>query len=94
MCKPLTGLIIYLLSPAGPAVAFRGDRIRCTVMFESAQERDGKVQVPIFFTLNGRKIIIRDGDDQVFMDMDSDKPLYPYIGMTDGCSVLAKVRIK
>ena len=25
--------------------------------------------------------------------MDCDKPLYPYIGMTDGCSVLAKVSI-
>lgn len=25
--------------------------------------------------------------------MDYDKPLYPYIGMTDGCSVLAKVSI-
>ena len=25
--------------------------------------------------------------------MNCDKPLYPYIGMTDGCSVLAKVSI-
>ena len=81
--------ISYLFFLAGPAVAVRGDRIRCTVMFENAQERDGKIQVPIFFTLNGKKIIIRDGGEQVFMD--SDKPLYPYIGMTDGCSVLAKV---
>lgn len=58
-------------------------------MFENAQERNGKIQVPIFFTLNGKKMIIRDGGEQVFMD--SNKPLYPYIGMTDGCSVLAKV---
>ena len=29
--------------------------------------------------------------DRVYMDYD--KPLYPYIGMTDGCSVLAKVSI-
>ena len=80
---------LSFFSLAGPAVAVRGDRIRCTVMFENAQERDGKVQVPIFFTLNGKKMIIRDGGEQVFMD--SDRLLYPYIGMTDGCSVLAKV---
>ena len=73
-------------------MASRGDRIRCTVMFENAQERNGRVQVPIFFTLNGtRMIILR--DNQTFMDYDSDTPLYPYIAMTEGCSVLAKVRI-
>ena len=82
----------YGLSHAGPAVASRGDRIRCTVMFENAQERNGRVQVPIFFTLNGtRMIILR--DNQIFMDYDPDTPLYPYIAMTEGCSVLAKVRI-
>ena len=61
-------------------------------MFENAQERNGRVQVPISFTLNGtRMIILR--DNQTFMDYDSDTPLYPYIAMTEGCSVLAKVRI-
>ena len=72
-------------------MARRGDRIRCTVMFGNEQLKDGIVQVPVMFSLNGRKIVTKEEEDQVFMDYD--KPLYPYIGMTDGCSVLAKVRI-
>ena len=79
------------MSYAGPAVALRGDRVRCTVKFEDEQERNGKLQVPVLFTLNGRKIMIHDGEDSEFF-MDSDKPLFPYIGMNDGCSVVAKVR--
>lgn len=80
----------------GPVLAFRGDQIRCTVMFEEEQVKRGKARVPICFTLNGRKILIkstrqRDITHRVYMD--HDKPLYPYIGMTDGCSVLAKVSI-
>jgi len=80
----------------GPVLAFRGDQIRCTVMFEEEQMKRGKAIVPICFTLNGRKILIkstrqREITDRVYMD--HDKPLYPYIGMADGCSVLAKVSI-
>ena len=73
-------------------MALRGDRIRCTVMFENAKVNDQKVQVPVLFSLNGRKIVTKEGEDQIFMD--SDKPLYPYIGMLHGCCVLAKVSIK
>ena len=71
-------------------MASRGDLIRCTVMFENQQERNGKVQVPICFTLNSARMIIQ-GNSQILMDYD--KPLYPYIAMTEGCSVLAKVGI-
>ena len=65
-------------------------------MFEEEQLRRGKMQVPVCFTLNGRKMLIertrqQEATDHVFMDYD--KPLYPYIGMTDGGSVLAKVSI-
>ena len=80
-------------------VASRGDRIRCTVMFEDAKEKeDGKKQVPICFTLNGKRILIKETEqheetDRVFMDYDGNKPLYPYISMTKDCSVLAKVSI-
>ena len=82
-----------LLSDTGPAVALRGDRIRCTVLFEKEQEKDGKVQVPVLFTLNGRKMMIRDGKDpEIYMD--SDKPLYPFVTMNDGSSVVAKVRTR
>ena len=62
------------------------------MLFENEQEKDGKIQVPVVFTLNGRKIMIRDEEDsEVFMD--SDKQLFPYIGMNEGCSVVAKVGI-
>jgi len=88
----------YLGRPTkGPVGAFRGDRIRCTVMFgEEKIGEDGKKQVPICFTLNGRKLRIKvssagEKDDRVFMAYDDDKPLYPYIGMTDGSSVLVKM---
>lgn len=99
VCKPLNALNHSFFSYAGPVGAFRGDRIRCTVMFgEGKKAKDGKTQVPICFTLNGRKILIKatsakEEDDRVFMDYDSDKPLHPYIGMTEGCSVVAKVNI-
>lgn len=78
----------------GPVLAFRGDQIRCTVMFEEKQVKRGKTQVPVCFTLNGRKMLIKRTRQQEETDrvlMDYDKPLYPYIGMTDGCSVLAKM---
>ena len=79
-------------------MASRGDRIRCTVMFGNEKEEGGKKQVPICFTLNGKRILIErteeyDETDRVFMDYDHDKPLYPCIAMSDGSSVLAKVRI-
>ena len=68
----------------------QADRIRCTVMFEKKQERDGKVQVPVFFTLNGKMTTVRDEKSHFYMDCD--KPLFPFIGMTRDSSVLAKVR--
>ena len=72
-------------------MASRGDRIRCTVMFDNRQERNGQIQVPVVFTLNGRKIVILDQDEpEVFMDYD--QQLFPYIGMNFGCSVVAMVR--
>ena len=73
-------------------MARRGDRIRCTVNFdEKKQEKDGKAQVPVFYTLNGKKIIIK-GEESGDIFMDYDKPLFPFIAMTEGSSVLAKVR--
>ena len=80
-------------------MASRGDRIRCTVMFEDVKEKeDGRKQIPICFTLNGKRILIKGTEeheetDRVYMDYYHDKPLYPYIGMTKNCSVLAKVSI-
>ena len=82
-------LINYCTFFTGPAITRRGDRIRCTVMLQNKQEEDGKVKVPVLLTLNGKKI--RGGDDHIAMEYD--EPLYPYIGMTHGCSVLAKVKI-
>ena len=77
----------------GPAVAFRGDRVLCTVMFEKKRERNGKLQVPVLFTLNGKKIIISEEEEpEIYIDWDVDKPLYPYVSMNSGSSVVAKVR--
>lgn len=66
-------------------MAYRGDVIGCTVMFE--MEEDGKV--PVIFTLNGRQIT----QEKIYYDgFRQDIPLYPYIGMgQEGIKVLAKV---
>ncbi|KAL9952844.1 hypothetical protein ACROYT_G040157 [Oculina patagonica] len=73
----------------GPVMACRGDRIRCSVIFGNEKVNEGKQQVPVVFSLNGRKIISKVGEDQFFLDCD--KPLYPYIGMMQGSTVLAKM---
>ena len=77
-----------LINVTGPAMARRGDRIRCTVLFEEEPDEDGKI--PVFFTLNGRKIVLQSGESRFLMDFK--KPLFPFIGMTKGSSVLTKVR--
>ena len=77
---------------AGPVMAGPGHRIRCKVMFENEKVVDGKKKVPIVFILNEKKIVTKEGEDQFFVD--SDRPLYPYIGMTNGCGAWATVRVK
>ena len=77
-----------LINVTGPAMARRGDRIRCTVLFEEEPDEDAKI--PVFFTLNGRKIVLQSGESRFLMDFK--KPLFPFIGMTKGSSVLTKVR--
>ena len=77
---------------SGPAMARQGDCIGCKVLFENVRDVDGKI--PVFFTLNGRRIILQDeeseGESMIFMDFK--KLLFPFISMTEGSSVLAKVR--
>ena len=73
----------------------RGDVIRVTVMFEDERERDGNVQVPVVFTVNGRGII--PPEDQTYIDYSPDRPFYPCVyfrSRSEGkSSVLAKVKI-
>lgn len=69
----------------------RGDQIRCTVLIDNEKVNVGKKEVPVLFFLNGKKIVTEQGEYHFLLN--SDKPLHPYVGMTDGCSVLAKVRI-
>ena len=73
-------------------MARRGDRIGCTVLFEERRDADGKI--PVFFTLNGSEIILKSGESpgKSLIFMDFEKPLFPFIGMTVGSRVLAKVR--
>ena len=61
-------------------------------MFENEQERDGKVQVPVVFTVNGSRIIL-DGNEetQAYIDYSPEKHLYPYVAFKYENSVLAKV---
>ena len=71
-------------------MARRGDLIRCTVKFDEIFEQNDQEKVPVLFTLNGERIIIlEDERDQSIVYTPSS--LFPYIGLSDGCSVLAKV---
>lgn len=75
-------------------MARRGDRIGCTVLFEKSRYRDGKIQIPVFFTLNGSEIILEGGESpgKSLIFVDFEKPLFPFISMTVGSRVLVKVR--
>ena len=66
--------------------------IRCSVVFEDKQERNGKVQVPVVFTVNGRRIMAVGETDETYIDFATDRPLYPYIAFKHPNSVLAKVK--
>ena len=79
-----------MLSLAGPGAARRGDVIRCTVMFEDIQERDGTAEIPVVFTVNGSRIVSEGG--QTNIEYNPDRPIYPQIGFYYENSVLAKVR--
>ncbi|XP_068694397.1 transient receptor potential cation channel subfamily M member 4-like isoform X2 [Montipora foliosa] len=69
----------------GHRMARRGDLIRCTAMFE--HQANGKV--PICFTLNGEKIVTT-GDPTSSFSVPCSS-LYPYLALSDGCSVLVKI---
>ncbi|XP_068762524.1 uncharacterized protein [Montipora capricornis] len=70
----------------------RGDVIRCTVMFEHEEERDGKFHVPVRFTVNGTRIQRQGG--LRFIKSKPDDPLYPFIGFDNQSRVLAKMRAR
>ena len=77
-------------------MAFRGDSIRCTIMFKDGTKiNNSKIRVPVIFTLNHKRITPEGQEDELFIDYDANGPgLFPYIGMMDkGCSVLAKVTL-
>lgn len=73
----------------GPAATRRGDVIRCTVMFEDQQEKEGKVHVPVVFTVNGSRIMTEKG--QTFIEYNPHRLLYPQIGFYYENSVLTKM---
>ena len=74
----------------GSTIALRGDVIRCTVMFEKEQEIDGKIQVPVVFSVNGSRIVPEDKHPS-FIEYSEDRPLFPYVSFEKENSVLAKV---
>ena len=67
-----------------------GDVIRCTVMLEQQQDRDGIGQIPVVFSVNGTRLVAEGG--QIFIKHNPDKPWYPYIGFEQQNSALAKVK--
>ena len=74
-------LLICCLCP--DAMAHRGDRVGCRVIFDEQTEFD----VPVSFTLNGREV--------GRASLKSGGPLYPCIGMGyEGIRVLFTVSIK
>ena len=82
--------ILFVMSD--PSEVRRGDRVRCTVLFDERRDVDGKI--PVFFTFNGSEIIFqrKESPESSLIFMDFKEPLFPFIGMTKGTSVLAKVR--
>ena len=74
----------------GSTVALRGDVIRCTVVFDKEQEIDGKIQVPVVFSVNGSRIVPEDKLPS-FIEYREDRPLFPYVSFEKENSVLAKV---
>jgi len=73
------------LETEGPAMARRGDLIRCTIREENS---DGEFS--FLFTLNGRKIRMKDEKKVITLKKDKG-PYYPYIALADGCGVLARM---
>ena len=67
-------------------MAYRGDLIGCTIKFDGITNG----QVPVVFTLNGRRIRTK---DEIWIDYTQGRrPMYPYIAMAQqGIGVLAKV---
>ena len=84
----------FTFTYTGYAMAFRGDLIRCTVVFKDAKQiSKTKVRVPVVFTLNDKRISPEGQEDELSTYYNPNgQGLFPYIGMMDkGCSVLAKV---
>ncbi|XP_068731483.1 short transient receptor potential channel 6-like isoform X2 [Montipora capricornis] len=74
----------------GHRMARRGDLIRCTAMFEDSKDDI----VPVCFTLNGKKIVVMEEDDEtdrISYFYVSKEALHPYIALSDGSSVLTKI---
>ena len=64
--------------------------IRCTVMFGDKQYRNGKVLVPVVFSINGCTVVPE--GEQTFIEYVTDRPLYPGIAFVHKNSVFAKVK--
>ena len=88
-------IAINCVAHVGSGAARRGDVIRCTVLFGSQEEIDGKVKVPVVFSVNGSEIILKADHQESRREtktyIDADKPLYPFIAFKYQNSVLAKV---
>lgn len=91
--KKLKGIFYFV---SGSVAVRRGDVIRCSVMFEEEQEIDGKIQVPVVFSVNRSRIVPED-NNPTYIEYSEDTQLFPCvvfeIKSTTENSVLAKVLI-
>jgi len=96
-CDPYRCIISRCSSPqkaSGSVAVRRGDVIRCSVMFEEEQEIDGKIQVPVVFSVNRSRIVPED-NTPTYIEYSEDRQLFPCvvfeIKSTTENSVLAKM---
>ena len=59
-------------------------------MFEQKLQVDGETRVPVIFSVNGSRIVPKDGKPS-YIEYSMDRPLYPYLAFRYENSVLAKV---
>ena len=59
-------------------------------MFEHKLHVDGETRVPVIFSVNGSRIVPKDGK-RSYIEYSMDRKLYPYLAFHYENSVLAKV---
>ena len=62
-------------------------------MFEEKQEVDGKIQVPVVFSVNGSRIVPEDNNPS-FIEYSQERALFPYVAFGNADSNVCWLRYK